>query len=206
MRTVLPLLLFAAVAQAAPTGTSAFNAHTKLSTYSYPSDIMTCPTAPALTTLAMDVTLYEEISANVVALYELHDAACNATYCPRHDFVGCAVRFTGHDCAQRHKNPIQPSAEEARGSSANLQPAPPAPAPAPTMRAQRCSTRHNPSLTRPPTSPLSRLSRSDGLPHLRRRRVGRRERRLIGWRRRLHQLWRPRQRGPGPRPLITINK
>lgn len=63
----------------------------------YPVEYMTCDGTPVTTTPTMDEALYDEVAANVVALYESFDSTCGSSYCPRADFAGCVVRFAGHD-------------------------------------------------------------------------------------------------------------
>ena len=63
----------------------------------YPHDVMSCPTTPVLTTPFMDEALYDEVVGAVVGLLNGLPAACDADLCPRADFVGCVVRFVGHD-------------------------------------------------------------------------------------------------------------
>ncbi len=63
----------------------------------YPHDVMSCPTEPVLTTPFMDEALYDEVVGAVVGLLNGLPAACDADLCPRADFVGCVVRFVGHD-------------------------------------------------------------------------------------------------------------
>ena len=58
---------------------------------------MSCPTEPVLTTPSMDEALYDEVVGAVVGLLNGLPAACDADLCPRADFVGCIVRFVGHD-------------------------------------------------------------------------------------------------------------
>ena len=64
----------------------------------YPHDIMTCPGGAAvLTTPFMDEALYDEVATAVVALLNSLSTTCEATVCPRADFLGCVVRYAGHD-------------------------------------------------------------------------------------------------------------
>ena len=66
----------------------------------YPHDVMSCPTTSVLTTPFMDEALYDEVVGAVVGLLNGVDfpAACGRRRrCPRADFVGCVVRFVGHD-------------------------------------------------------------------------------------------------------------
>lgn len=63
----------------------------------FPHDVLTCPTSAAATTLAMTAADYDDIAAAVIASKNALPATCTPDDCPRADFVGCVVRFIGHD-------------------------------------------------------------------------------------------------------------
>ena len=45
----------------------------------------------------MDEALYDQVATATAAVYDDHSDMCMPDNCPRAEFIGCVVRFPGHD-------------------------------------------------------------------------------------------------------------
>lgn len=70
---------------------------TTSTTWASPYYMMTCPGTQALTTRRMTEATYDEITAEVIGLYDSLPSTCTATECPQADWAGCVLRMAGHD-------------------------------------------------------------------------------------------------------------
>ena len=56
-----------------------------------------CPSGAATVTQYMDEALYDQVATATAAVYDDHSDMCMPDNCPRAEFIGCVVRFPGHD-------------------------------------------------------------------------------------------------------------
>ena len=56
-----------------------------------------CPSGAAAVTTFMDEEVYDKVAEATVAVYTDHSDTCMPDNCPRAEFIGCVVRFPGHD-------------------------------------------------------------------------------------------------------------
>ena len=56
-----------------------------------------CPAGAATVTQYMDEAVYDQVATATAAVYADHVETCMPDNCPRAEFIGCVVRFPGHD-------------------------------------------------------------------------------------------------------------
>ena len=56
-----------------------------------------CPSGAATVTQYMDEAVYDQVATATAAVYADHSDTCMPDNCPRAEFIGCVVRFPGHD-------------------------------------------------------------------------------------------------------------
>ncbi|CAK9108432.1 Putative ascorbate peroxidase (HvAPX1) [Durusdinium trenchii] len=70
---------------------------TTSTTWASPYYMMTCPGTQAMTTQSMTEADYDNITAEIQALYNSLPSTCTPTECPQADWAGCVLRMAGHD-------------------------------------------------------------------------------------------------------------
>jgi len=65
--------------------------------FNCPQWMMSCPTAPVLTTECMTRELYDEAAQSITDLFATLNKICTASECDEADLGGCILRMAGHD-------------------------------------------------------------------------------------------------------------